>query len=409
MARDGFGNKTMQEDFHYYATYLAAYLAGYSHEESLDLCYSAQFVDCCSRSLLAGIHGPVSAATTQLQLELMEAGTDKASRQNMTRIWASFHFLPFDLYAKVGRGTRNYRDKYRLICDTNSDLLVRTVELAGGRPIPAAGIAMHVLADTWAHRYFAGTPSLVINNTGFGFRELIPEGNGFREEHVSWHHNVAGPDNPEKGKYTNTVFRGTEYSVMNLGHGRAGHFPDYSYARYRYLPAWGQYAEVLKDNPADYWQAFCQMVYALRFLRGESASFEKDTYDTVLTEPLREEICQILECRQRIACREWKAIGEKLSGCEIPDFTVETWTAEYKAAMPERKNNTRLGQFILAAQRQKSMVTGQIARSGNCLAGKPIGFEHSGFASREEYMDYTDHDPGKTPLHSDFPGQEKSL
>ena len=24
---------------------------------------------------------------------------------------------------------------------------------------------MHVLADTWAHRNFAGTPSLVINNT----------------------------------------------------------------------------------------------------------------------------------------------------------------------------------------------------------------------------------------------------
>ena len=32
----------MQEDFHYYATYCAAYLAGFNHKESMDICYSAQ-------------------------------------------------------------------------------------------------------------------------------------------------------------------------------------------------------------------------------------------------------------------------------------------------------------------------------------------------------------------------------
>ncbi len=54
----------MQEDFHYYATYCAAFLAGYSHKESLDICYSAQFVDECSRTFLATINGPSEAATT---------------------------------------------------------------------------------------------------------------------------------------------------------------------------------------------------------------------------------------------------------------------------------------------------------------------------------------------------------
>ena len=43
----------MQLDFHYYATYCAAFLAGYTHEESLVICYSAQLVDCCSRSFLS--------------------------------------------------------------------------------------------------------------------------------------------------------------------------------------------------------------------------------------------------------------------------------------------------------------------------------------------------------------------
>ena len=84
----------MQIDFHYYATYCAAILAGYSHEESLTVCYSAQFVDCCTRTLLSSIGGPGHAATTQLQLEMMDAKTDLLGLQDITRIWDSFHFLP---------------------------------------------------------------------------------------------------------------------------------------------------------------------------------------------------------------------------------------------------------------------------------------------------------------------------
>ena len=90
----------MQIDFHYYATYCAAILAGYTHEESLAVGYSAQLVDECSRTFLKTVHGPSSAATTQLQLELMDARTDPVGLQDITRIWASFHFLPADLQAE---------------------------------------------------------------------------------------------------------------------------------------------------------------------------------------------------------------------------------------------------------------------------------------------------------------------
>ena len=57
----------MNQEFHYYATYCAAFLAGYTHEESLAICYSAQFVDFCSVTFLKKIKGPETAATTQLQ------------------------------------------------------------------------------------------------------------------------------------------------------------------------------------------------------------------------------------------------------------------------------------------------------------------------------------------------------
>ena len=66
----------MNKDFHCYATYCAAILAGYSHEESAVIGYSSQMVDLCTRTMLSKLHAPQSAATTQLQLELMDARTD---------------------------------------------------------------------------------------------------------------------------------------------------------------------------------------------------------------------------------------------------------------------------------------------------------------------------------------------
>lgn len=213
----------MQIDFHYYATYCAAFIAGYSHEESLDIAYSAQFVDECSRTLLAKIKGPSNAATTQLQLELMDARTDPVGLQDITRIWSSFHFLPRDLHAVKPNCSRLYLDKYRLICGPNGDLVVKTVELAKGRPLQSVGIAMHVLADTWAHANFAGTPSLVINNTNYVFYELFPEGDGFREKQITFRHKTSTPDDLENSIYTNSLYQRNENTIMNLGHGRAGH------------------------------------------------------------------------------------------------------------------------------------------------------------------------------------------
>lgn len=371
----------MQKDFHYYATYCAAYLAGYSHEESLAICYSAQFVDWCSRTLLTKLKAPRSAATTQLQLELMNARIDPVGRQDITRIWASFHFLPYDLYAKKGKPcSLRYLQKYRLICKPNGPLVADTVRLARGSSLQAAGIAMHVLADTWAHSYFAGTPSLVINNTNYHFFELLPEGG---ERPVIFRHNPSSEDDLVKGVYSNSVYQASEHTIMNLGHGRAGHLPDYSFIRYRYLPAWGEYEEIVKDNPSDYYHAFCQMIYALRYLRGEHPDFETDTYDTEIAAPWEAELREIIGRRQLDACADWKALGERLSGCPVEDFDLEKYQGEYQNA--QDKDETFLGRFFLAAMAQKSMVTNRIFRSGSLLAGFSVEYDKKGFRGIRDY------------------------
>ena len=372
----------MQADFHYYATYCASYLAGHTHEESLAICYSAQFVDRCTKSLLTEIKAPLQAATTQSQTELLGVSTDIIGLQDITRIWAAFHFLPGDLKAPV-KGLKGYKNKYRLICAPNSDLLVQTVELAMNKDLQSVGIAMHVLADTWAHRNFAGTPSMVINNTDGYFFEILPDGS---ERKVIFSHNPGSSDDIENGHFTNTVYNVGETTIMNLGHGRAGHLPDYSYIRYKYMPAWDRYRECLKDNPTEYYKAFCQMIYAMKYLKGESDIFEKDTYDEEAVAPYKDRIMSIITKKQLDASADWKAFGEELSGNVIPDFDDLRYAEEYKAADKASADNTFLGRFIIAAMAQKSMVTHEIYKSGNMLAGFSIDYNKKGFGGIRDYL-----------------------
>ena len=363
----------MQLDFHYYATYCAAYLAGYSHEESLKICYSAQFPDNCTRTFLAGVRAPISAATTQTAVEMADADTDPVGLQDITRIWASFHFLPFDLNADVGKGGNAYKKKYRLICNPNGELLKETVNQVKGKSLEGVGMAMHILADTWAHRYFAGTPSLVINSTNHYFYEVLEENGEWTERPVIFKHTPG--ENIEKCSYINSLDSDSEISVMNLGHGRAGHLPDYSFMRYKFMPAWNDYKVIYKDNPEDYYHAFCQMIYAMTYLRGEADTFETGKYATEIAKPYEEEIHGIIEKRQLDACADWKAFGEKLSGQEIPDFTVDVFRNEYAAAPAQEKDDTGLGKFILASLAHKSMITNRIYRSGSLLAGYSMEYD----------------------------------
>lgn len=376
----------MNSDFHYYATYCAATLAGYSHEDSVAIAVSDRFVDRCTETLLTTVKAPLSAATTQLPLELADTPTDPVGLQKITRIWSSFHFLPYDLHAEPPkRSSKRYKNKYRLICRPNGELLKPTVELAKGKNIEATGIAMHILADTWAHQNFAGTPSLVINNTNYYFYELLPDGDGFTEKKISFRYSAFTPDDLDESIYTQSPYSNSENSIINLGHGRAGHLPDYSFVRYKYLPAWGEYEEIIKDNPSDFIHAFCQMITAMKYLRGETDSFELNQYDREAIAPYRAEIEGIIAKRRLDASEDWKAFGEKLSGQTIPPYSQEDIQEEYINADESKKDETFLGRFIISALAQKSMITGKIFQSGNKLAGYSVDYEKKGFRGDKAY------------------------
>ena len=145
----------------------------------------------------------------------------------------------------------------------------------------------------------------------------------------------------------------------------------YSFIRYRYLPAWADYDEVIKDNPSDYMNAFCQLVYALKYLKGGADEFIVDTYEKDAVEPFKDEIDAFLRKRQLSASADWKSLGERLSGHEIEPFDLEKYVDEYMLSSKEDKGSTFLGRFFDAAMAQKAMVTLKIFESGNLLAGIP--------------------------------------
>lgn len=374
----------MNADFHYYATYCASLIAGYTNEEAEKIAYSANFVDCCTSTMLKKCGAPVSAATTQSQLELADFNTDILGLQEITRIWSSFHFLPGDLYAPCKKGWKNYKNKYRLICKPNGELLKDTVMLAKDRSLESIGIAMHILADTWAHQNFAGTPSLVINNTDVHVYEVL---NG-KDYQISFSHNPARKDDIEGRKYTNSLYSGSEKSIMNLGHGRMGHLPDLSFIKYKYLPAWGNWNELVKDNPSDYMKAFSQMVYALKFYRGINKEFNLNEYDSL--DKYSEKVSAIINKRQLSAAQDWKMFAEELAGKEVKEFDAKNYVNSYLAT--ENKNETQFNSFILHALKQKSMVTNRIYKSKNKLAGYSIEYNGNSLKGLKDYWKLLEHE-----------------
>ena len=99
--------------------------------------------------------------------------------------------------------------------------------------------------------------------------------------------------------------------------------------------------------------------------------------------PYERELREIILPRRLNACEAWKAFGEKLSGCAIPDFSAEALEREYLDA--EEKNDTALGRFLHAALAQKSMVTNRIFKSGNLLAGFSVELDKKGFQGIRDF------------------------
>lgn len=299
----------MDIDFHYFATYAAAQFAGFSGSRALTIATSAQMIDENALGEAGGssTNTPGSAfksiaiknekqSATLLDYQIIQ--TFQAIKDIITSkslayksFWPVFHFLPgnfvsgFDQryksklwnprpfsayiptkYAEHGTSyfpwlTRPYspmaialiNNCRELIHDPNSDIHKY------GLGDYLVGVTMHVFVDTWAHQDFVGYTSWVVNG-------IKDDPSYYKHAPIRFDGNLENSADWEVGEWNGTAKPllnqfGNE-TIVWLGHGPAGHWPDHSSMIYQYTPGWSS-RPILRNNPKEYMAAFVNMVYAM--------------------------------------------------------------------------------------------------------------------------------------------------
>ena len=250
----------MQIDFHHTVTYVTARAAGFDHPDAEKIAYCAQYVD-----------DAVQAGTIRFQNQALYDRSSSAHKmadyRNMKalanhRVWLPFHFLP----GNDGHGPgENPGQPFveKVVCRKDSpvarDMIaacIRDREKPFG--LHRLGITMHVYADTWAHRDFAG-----INDNINDIGNLKDESD-------------TGVDTGKMlARFFGTLFDRTASRIVGdalpLGHGAALSFPDLPYLTWSYTDREGQ--RRVRNNTEDFIAAADGLCRAMqRFRAGDTGA-----------------------------------------------------------------------------------------------------------------------------------------
>lgn len=359
----------MNLDFHYYGTYSAARLAGYDGNDAKVIAYYAQFVDECSKDFLIknNIEDGTPTVQSDEELRALFKSLKPYTENEMTEaaeIWGAFHFLPGNVNDEISPGGMSHSQKliFKRLCMHDSILAVQTVKNAKANgTLPAIGMAMHILADTWAHCYFVGIPEKFINDASGEVWEADKNNKKTEKFMFTWD---TFEDNLPKNHYSCTPPNPLrDQSITYLGHARMGHLPDYGFMKYSYRPAWKNGAELTKDNPADFMKAFCQMIAALQYIKGDKENFNPEDF-AKLGRDTECRIQSIINTKKADTCVEWKEFIENYLFSEdeggLEDFDKDKCVNEYLSA--GNINQTDLFKFLEAAKAHKQFVTAVVGK-----------------------------------------------
>lgn len=358
----------MDKDFHYYGTYVAACYAGYSATEAQTIAHAAQYVDDSVHKLLIdqGDYGidfqPIPTCHTTDELGWTTVGSGP-SLSELQKVWIPFHFLPGNYESQTLSDPNaslrmmkytgpqhdsfppvfpikswDYNDKakleFKLLCLPDSPMAVAMIndiiKKHVGQPYEfhLIGLRMHVLADTAAHAYYAGTPAWHVNDAGAKVYDLTVN----PKKEVPWLPTSGG----EQSTPATTIYYD---SIFYLGHGRMGHVPDYPWIRYEYSPKWSS-TSIIKNNPVEYLKIFIQMVTALKCIR-ERKMFDISNIE-LIDRKYTSAIDNILRTKHdfglgdkasEIRCNSWKkAITNGALGPVVmpEEYNKEFWLNEVK-------------------------------------------------------------------------------
>jgi hypothetical protein len=222
----------MEKDFHYYCTGVLARAAGFTEQDALTIAYASQYVDdaMLDRPLRFG-------EKTPQDIRFDPVRTQHTSIKSLTwrvqkLIFMPFHFIPPEPFATPGwrftyiteKNSKFARLIFAEACDETHELL-RMCRI---------GVAVHTLADTWAHRGFSGR---------------------------SHQENSVVEVNGKRGNIFVELFnRYLHDTSPNIGHADAFKLPDLSHQRWSFRKKDAQ--EDKRYNPTDFLES-AQSIYDL--------------------------------------------------------------------------------------------------------------------------------------------------
>ena len=158
----------MNDEFHYYITYLVAARAGYAPTEAATVAHACQLVDDNNQKYCVAVG--TAQAYTNYYSQTMDILKPLAYRQ---RIYSVFHFLPGD---PLEAGARRRDGKMHWLVATPGGSLAQTLldGAISSKDLYRLGIACHAYADTWAHQNFVGYKDGFNSMRGM-LEEIIPD------------------------------------------------------------------------------------------------------------------------------------------------------------------------------------------------------------------------------------------
>lgn len=238
----------MQIDFHHATTYVAARLAGFTKPDAEIIAYASQYVDDATISGPVyfdnkAVFGRTSSAHKTIDLR------NTIALENQL-IWMPFHFLPGNDGLPAGQDPLGTFIK-KIVCKPNSFIaqhMVRTVILEQDKrySLHRLGVTMHVYADTWAHKGFAG---------------VIHEINEVEDAKEIGDTDVFG-------KLDEFLWEKVEDAIPPLGHGRANIFPDMPFLSWEYRNGRGEL--ITRNNTVDFCEATDKMCRVMKQYRAKN-------------------------------------------------------------------------------------------------------------------------------------------
>lgn len=237
----------MQIDFHHATTYVAARIAGFTHEDADIVAYSAQYVDDATSE------GVVCFDNRAMYFRINSChktfDPDNLSDPENHLTWLPFHFLPGNDGLPAGQDpTGKFIEK--IICRPDSPAAREMVNAAiaeKAKPcgLHRLGVSLHIYADTFAHQGFAGVLHDV--NDVIGAHDI---GN-------------SGVFGANLFDFLSSVVTS---KIPPIGHGRAGVFPDMPFLNWHYQNGLG--VTVTRNNTDIFCDAANAICKAMQRYRG---------------------------------------------------------------------------------------------------------------------------------------------